>query len=60
VEFVGVGDIGSEDSTVVDVATLLEGPLNMSLRSVCFADETWGPSFSTVEVSGFLEYHLTD
>jgi hypothetical protein len=42
VEFDGVGDMGSEDTTVVDVATLLEGSLNMSLRSVCFTDETCG------------------
>ena len=36
----GFGDIGSEDTIVVDVATLLEGSLNMSLRSVCFTDES--------------------
>jgi len=34
VEVEGLGDMGSEDTTVVDVATLLEGSSNMSLRSV--------------------------
>ena len=38
----GVGDIGSEDTTVVDEATHLEGSLNMSLRSICFTDESRG------------------
>jgi hypothetical protein len=34
VEVEGLGDMGSEDTTVVDAATLLEDSLNMSLRSV--------------------------
>jgi hypothetical protein len=42
VEVDGVGDMGSEDTTVVDVATPLEGSVNTSLRSVCFTDETCG------------------
>jgi len=42
VEVDGVGGIGSEDTRVVNVATLLEGSLNMSLRSICFTDESCG------------------
>jgi len=32
---------GSEDTTMVDVQTLLKAFLNMFLRSVCFIDETF-------------------
>jgi hypothetical protein len=32
----GVGDTGSGDTTTVDVQTLLEAFLNMSLSSACF------------------------
>jgi hypothetical protein len=35
----GAGDKGSGDTTTVDVQTLLEVFLNMSLRSTCFTDE---------------------
>jgi hypothetical protein len=34
--------MGSEDTTVIDAAIVLEGYLNMSLRSACFTDETCG------------------
>ena len=35
-EFDGVGDMGSGDTTIVDVPTLLETFLNISLRYACF------------------------
>jgi len=34
-----VGDRESEDTTAVDVQTLAEASLNMSLRSTCFTNE---------------------
>jgi hypothetical protein len=38
----GVGDKGSGNTTTVDVQTLLESFLNMSLlRSACFIDEAF-------------------
>jgi hypothetical protein len=37
----GVGDKGSGDTTVVNVETLLDAFLNMSLRSACFIDEAF-------------------
>jgi len=42
VEVDGVGDMGSENTSVVYVTAPLEGSVNMSLRSVCFTDETCG------------------
>jgi len=36
-----VGDKGSGDTTMVDVQTLLEASLNMSLRYDCFIDEVF-------------------
>jgi hypothetical protein len=40
-EEVGVGDKGSGNTTMVDVQTLLEAFLNMSLRSDSFIDEAF-------------------
>jgi hypothetical protein len=37
----GVRDKGSGDSTTVDVQTLKEAFLNISLRSACFIDEAF-------------------
>jgi hypothetical protein len=37
----GAGDMESGDTKVVDVRTLLEVFLNMSLRSACFTDEAF-------------------
>jgi hypothetical protein len=39
-EFDFVGDNGSGDTTTVDAQTLLGTFLKMSLRSVCFINET--------------------
>jgi hypothetical protein len=40
-KFDGVGDKGSGDSAMVDVQTLLEAFLNVSLRSAYSIDETF-------------------
>jgi hypothetical protein len=37
----GVGEKVSGDTTVVDIQTLLEAFLNMSLRYACYSDETF-------------------
>jgi len=37
----GVGGKGLRDTTTVDVQTLLETSLNMSLKSACFIDDAF-------------------
>ena len=37
----GVGDKGSGDTALVDIETLLEASLDISLVSACFIDETF-------------------
>ena len=50
-EVEGVGDKDSEDTTIIDIQTLLEAFLNMSLRSACF---TVGTSLVKNKTSGLL------
>jgi len=38
---IGVGDKRSENTTMLDVQTLLEALLNMSMRSACFIDKAF-------------------
>jgi hypothetical protein len=38
----GIGDTGSGDTTMVDVQTLLEAFVNMSLRSACCNEAFYG------------------
>jgi hypothetical protein len=40
-EIDGIGDKGSGDTTMVDVQTLLEAFVNMSLRYACSIDEAF-------------------
>jgi hypothetical protein len=50
-----VGDRGSEDTTAVDVQTLAEAFLNMSLRSTCFTNEHF--SGNKDDFPQVLDYH---
>jgi hypothetical protein len=63
----GIGDKWSGDTTMVEVQTLLEAFLNMSVRSARFIDETLfllvkakllvlGLLFSSAGLSGFPNY----
>jgi hypothetical protein len=65
----GVGDMGSGATTTVDVQTLLEAVLNMSLRAACFINKVFSgknqtSSLGTVlpkcKLSGFPNYWMSD
>jgi len=66
----GVGGKGLADTTTVDVQTLLETSLNMSLKSACFIDDAFlwqkgklsvfALQSSCVQLLGFPNYWMSD
>jgi hypothetical protein len=56
----GVGDKGLEDITTVDVHTLLEAFVNVSLRSACFTDEPFSREKAGIQVLGQISSRARD